>query len=113
MFVLALLRKFGCQAELAVNGIKTVECFQAAFYDLILMDCHMPEMDGYEATAEIRRLEAALPEGGVRIPIVALTAGAMQEELERCLEVGMDAVLTKPLRAEELKATLGRWCAVG
>jgi response regulator RpfG family c-di-GMP phosphodiesterase len=74
-------------------------------YDLILMDCQMPEMDGCEATAELRRRER----GGRRIPVIALTASAMETDRERCLVSGMDDFLTKPLRSAEVVAHIDRW----
>jgi CheY-like chemotaxis protein len=109
MFVMALLKQFGCQVQVAVNGLETLERFQAESYDLILMDCHMPEMDGYGATREIRRLEAETRIGAGRIPIVALTASVMQEDHDRCMTSGMDGFLTKPLRKTDLHTILERW----
>ena len=72
------------------------------------MDCQMPEMDGFEATRQIRDKQG----GGVRIPIVALTANAMEEDKERCLASGMDDYLTKPINAKQLKETLERWSSI-
>jgi CheY-like chemotaxis protein len=74
-------------------------------YDLIFMDCHMPEMDGYAATIEIRRLHGGLR----RVPIVAMTAEAMEGCRENCLAVGMDDYIAKPVRPEDLMAALRRW----
>ncbi len=104
-----LLRKFGCELVFASNGLEVVEAARRTRFDLILMDCQMPEMDGFEATAEIRRCETR----GDRVPIVALTANAMQGDRERCLAAGMDDYLTKPIRPEELRAMLERWATAG
>jgi CheY-like chemotaxis protein len=73
------------------------------------MDCHMPEMDGFQATAAIRRGEA----GRSHVPIIALTAGILVEDREKCIAAGMDDYLAKPVTAEQLDAVLGRWIAGG
>jgi len=96
-----LLEKVGYRCDMAANGKEAIEAIGRIPYDLILMDCQMPEMDGFEATRTIRRNEK---EG--HIPIVALTANAMQGDRERCLSAGMDDYLTKPLRQDELFACL-------
>ena len=104
---LALLRlsRHGIQADVAENGRDAVELAAGNDYDLILMDCYMPGVDGFEAAARIRAAEAA----GRRTPILALTAGARESDRERCAEVGMDDFLTKPVRQAELDAALARW----
>jgi len=102
---LALLRRFGCHADVASNGIEAVDAFRALPYDVVLMDCQMPVMDGFEATRRIRQMEP--PE--LRTPILAMTANAMQGDRELCLEAGMDDYITKPVRFEVLRATLLHW----
>ncbi|MBS1830245.1 MAG: PAS domain S-box protein [Acidobacteria bacterium] len=104
---LRLLEKFGYQADLAVNGREVLLRWEGLEYDLILMDCQMPELDGYEATMEIRRREIALSRG--RTPIVAMTANALEGDRDRCLRVGMDDFLAKPVQLEQLRQTLLRW----
>jgi CheY-like chemotaxis protein len=102
-----LLKKFGCDVEIAENGRIACERTAHQHYDLIFMDCQMPEMDGFEATRTIRVRER---DTGRHIPIVALTANAMSEDRERCLGVGMDDYISKPYSAADLERTLGRWC---
>jgi CheY-like chemotaxis protein len=87
------------------NGQAAVTAWRDGHYDLILMDCQMPILDGYEATREIRALEA----GQRRIPIVALTAHAMKDDDVKCLAAGMDHHLTKPLDREQLQACLDHY----
>jgi two-component system sensor histidine kinase/response regulator len=99
------LERLGCEVEVAENGHRAVELFSHGDYDLILMDVQMPVMDGLTATREIRRHETA----GGRTPIVALTASAMTDELERCIAAGMDGLLTKPLEPLRLRETLDRY----
>ncbi len=100
-----LLQKLGCSVDVAADGGEAVEMAARISYDAILMDCQMPEMDGYEATAQIRNNEF----GGRRVPIIALTANAMQDDREKCLRAGMDDYLSKPVRPQDLAATLKRW----
>jgi two-component system sensor histidine kinase/response regulator len=101
-----MLEGFGCQVEVVANGCEAVESSARRRYDLILMDCQMPEMDGFSATAEIRRQEKA---NGRRLPIIALTANAMAGDREMCLAAGMDDYLFKPFKQEQLHAVLQRW----
>ena len=104
----SMLRRLGFTVEVAGNGAEAVDAYRRGGFDLILMDCQMPVMDGYEASAAIRATELS----GVRVPIVALTANAVQGDRERCLAAGMDDYLSKPFRKEQLMAILKRYCAV-
>jgi signal transduction histidine kinase/CheY-like chemotaxis protein len=99
------LERLGCEVELAENGQEAVTLCAGRFYHAVLMDCQMPEMDGFTATALIRRNEA----GASRVPIIALTANAMEGDRERCLDSGMDDYLVKPLKSEDLARALDRW----
>jgi CheY-like chemotaxis protein len=101
----ALLGKLGCRVDVAANGREALGMAAQLPYELILMDCQMPEMDGYEATVEIRGREGAAH----HTPIVAMTAGAMAGDRERCLQAGMDDYLSKPVRAEQLREMLGKY----
>lgn len=100
----ALLEKRGYRVEVAGNGREAVRMSETTGYEAILMDCQMPELDGYQATAEIRRREG----GERRIPIIAMTANTMAGDRERCLEAGMDDYIAKPIRLEELDDVLDR-----
>ena len=104
--VVRLLEKLGHSAVVAGNGQEVLAALDKRMWDLILMDVQMPEMDGFTATAEIRRREAATP--GRHLPIVALTAHAMRGDRERCLAAGMDDYLTKPVMLERLSGALAR-----
>jgi PAS domain S-box-containing protein len=103
MLVLTQLKKLGFTAQAVGNGIEAVAAYRSDAYDLILMDCQMPEMDGFEATRRIRALEAGM---GRRIPIIALTANAMPEDEKQCIEAGMDAFVSKPLKLAKLAEVL-------
>ena len=98
------LQRLGLTPDLATNGLEVLSAFERQKYDLVLMDCHMPEMDGYEAARRLRQDRQL--SGDVRI--VALTAAAMTGDRDRCLAAGMDDYLTKPLRLEDLRLTLVR-----
>jgi signal transduction histidine kinase/DNA-binding response OmpR family regulator len=104
-----MLAKYGCRVDVAANGIEAVDLFGQLPYDIVFMDCQMPEMDGFEATAAIRHLE----EGGRRTPIVALTANAMAGDREKCLAAGMDDFISKPIKEAALAQALERWTGPG
>src|SRR4029450_9763688 len=100
-----LLEKQGCVVEVVDDGSAAVEKTQHFAYDLILMECQMPKMDGFEATAAIRR------EPGLagRVPIVAVTANAMEGAREKCLAAGMNDYISKPIAVKDLKRVLEQW----
>jgi CheY-like chemotaxis protein len=97
-----LLAKLQVQVDIAVNGLEAVQKATETAYDLILMDCQMPEMDGYEATRTLRQQ-------GVQTPIIALTANALEGDREKCLACGMNDYLSKPIQADKLRQTLAKW----
>ena len=103
-----MLRNLGCELDLAVNGHEALDALTRDHYDVILMDCQMPEMDGFQATIEIRRREQSSGLGK-RIPIIALTANALAGDEERCLQVGMDDYLSKPFKSKQLRQLLEKW----
>jgi CheY-like chemotaxis protein/HPt (histidine-containing phosphotransfer) domain-containing protein len=110
----AMLAYCGCRVDIAGNGREALEAFSRQRYDMIFMDCQMPEMDGYEATDLIRERETNNRESGAvtRTPIVALTGYATQQDRERCLQAGMDDYLGKPFSLATLQSALDRWlCA--
>jgi CheY-like chemotaxis protein len=100
-----LLAKLGCRTDVVANGMEAIEATQRVSYDLVFMDCLMPEMDGFVAAREIRGREKA----GQHVPIVAMTANAMKGDREKCLKVGMDDCISKPLQLQALADTLKRW----
>ncbi len=104
-----MLTRLGCYAEVAATGREALQAVTTGSYDLILMDCQMPEMDGYEATAKIRAMETH----NRRVPIVAMTAHAQEGHGDRCRAAGMDDYLSKPLRLEALHNSLVRWLVRG
>jgi len=100
------LERFGYSADIVDNGRAAVDALTAQSYDLVLMDCHMPEMDGFEATLAIRKREL---QSNRRVPIVAMTANARSEDREACLAVGMDDYLAKPVALADLQRILEAW----
>ncbi|MEO0366297.1 MAG: response regulator, partial [Pseudomonadota bacterium] len=101
----AMLKKLGYRAVMAANGQEALTSFLEHRPDMILMDCQMPVVDGFEATRRLRRLTSS---GGDTVPIVALTANAMPGDRELCLEAGMDDYLTKPIKIDTLANMLSR-----
>lgn len=102
-----MLRKLGCDVDLAENGERALVALDSRHYDLILMDCQMPVMDGFEATRQIRGRP-----GMARLPIIAVTANVMQGDRERCIEAGMNDYITKPYNKNTLRGTLSRWAGI-
>jgi CheY-like chemotaxis protein len=103
---LRMLEKLGCRVDVAANGREVLDALEHISYDIIFMDCQMPELDGYEATAGIRARET---QTGGHIPIIAMTANAMQDDRARCLAAGMDDYTSKPVRPAALAHLLQRW----
>jgi PAS domain S-box-containing protein len=104
-----ILQSFGCRVEVAANGREALKSIEAFPFDIIFMDCEMPEMDGYEATAEIR----LRTDDKRRLPIVAVTAKATRGDREFCLQSGMDDYISKPVKSEDFQAALERWAPRG
>ena len=108
---LAILKKLGLRADAVANGQEAVKALEATSYDLVLMDCQMPEMDGYAATHEIRRKESdteCIPRLE-HIPIIAMTANALEGDKKKCLDAGMDDYISKPVDPQKLNETLEKW----
>jgi len=105
LVVKAMVRQIGYRCDVAANGVEALAALDRRQYVAVLMDCYMPEMDGFAATAELRRREGGL----AHIPVIALTAGALAEDREHCAAAGMDDYLTKPLNIDVLAAALARW----
>lgn len=103
---LRMLQRLGCSVEVATNGREAVELTAQRAYDLVLMDIQMPEMDGFEATRKIRQREQ---DTGKHLPIIAMTAHAMQEDREKCLAEGMDDYLSKPVKIDMLAQKIEKW----
>ena len=101
-----LLRKLGCRIEVVNNGMDAVDAVVKRSYDLVFMDCQMPEMNGLDATKAIRKLKSAEHRS---VPIIAMTANAMEEDRGLCLEAGMDDYLAKPVSTEEIRNVIEKW----
>ncbi|MCC2637170.1 MAG: putative Histidine kinase [Moraxellaceae bacterium] len=100
-----IFQRLGCQVDVVGNGKEAVEAFRSLPYDLIFMDCDMPVMDGYDATCAIRTQAQA----GEHVPIIAMTASVLQGDVERCISVGMDDFMSKPLRLQQISAMVDKW----
>jgi two-component system, sensor histidine kinase and response regulator len=114
----ALLNDLGCTVVRAADGEEAVKAFKAERFDLVLMDCHMPQMDGFEATQRIREFEAQRANDPrwrcqARTPIVALTANSLSGDRERCLAAGMDDHVAKPFRRAQLRRAVAQWADMG
>ncbi|MCD4674775.1 MAG: response regulator [Desulfobacula sp.] len=106
---LNILKKLGYRADAVANGKEAVKALEMIPYDIVLMDCQMPEMDGYDTTEVIRNLESKVLDHNVIV--VAMTANAMKEDREKCLKSGMDDYLAKPVKPQGLSAMLDKWLA--
>lgn len=106
------LAMLGCTVDVVGDGRRAIEAALSGRYDLIMMDCQMPVANGYQATREIRRRQRD-PDPDHKVPIIALTAHAMDGDRETCLAAGMDDYLTKPIRITELRRILHKWTAAG
>ncbi|MEJ2104950.1 MAG: response regulator, partial [Ignavibacteriaceae bacterium] len=102
-----ILRKFGYNADVVNNGKEALRALEIMPYDLVLMDCQMPEMDGYKATGEIRNLTSKVLDH--KIPVIAMTAHAMKGDREKCMEAGMDDYICKPINPQELLDIIEKW----
>jgi len=107
----AILRKLGCRTDIAVNGLEAVKALRTVPYDFVLMDCQMPEMDGYEATRMIRSSDSSVRDH--KIPIIAMTANALSRDREKCLEAGMNDYISKPVTPKALGGLIEKWAQVG
>jgi signal transduction histidine kinase/DNA-binding response OmpR family regulator/HPt (histidine-containing phosphotransfer) domain-containing protein len=108
-----MLESLGCRVDIASNGREALHALSSGAYDIVFMDCQMPELDGYETTRIMRQREQAHPSRSRHIPVIAMTAHAMQGDSEKCLLAGMDDYLSKPVTVEQLQAVLSRWTDAG
>lgn len=106
MLIMRILEKHGCKISLAINGKEAVNAMAQDSYDIVFMDCQMPEMDGFEATKLIRKAEG----NEKHTPIIALTADAMSGDRDKCLAAGMDDYINKPFKREQITGALLKWC---
>ncbi len=104
-----MLEKRGHRVTVANNGLEALQALEKQSFDVVLMDVQMPVLDGFQATALVREREGA---GGSRVPIIAMTAHAMQGDRERCLAAGMDAYVSKPVHLQQLSAAIEAAIAV-
>ncbi|MFL9927542.1 response regulator [Herbaspirillum lusitanum] len=104
------LKKFACLVETAANGGQAITAMEKSRYALVLLDCYMPDMNGYEVARYVRRMEAE--QGLSHTPIIAISAEADAEHVQLCLDSGMDGILGKPLPQDELKKILSLWCDI-
>ena len=111
MVITRVLQKFDLQIDTAEDGIDALDKYKGQPYDIIFMDCQMPEMDGFEATKKIREHEQG--NKMKRVPIIALTADAMIGDKEKCLSVGMDDYINKPFREIQISKALDKWLKKG
>lgn len=105
LMITQMLEMMGCELDIASNGREAIDALQEKDYDIVLMDCMMPEMNGYEATEHIRKQE----KDDEHITIIALTANALPEDKQKCIDTGMDDYLTKPMQKSDLQNILGKW----
>jgi len=105
------LKMLGYQADIAKNGAEGLDRWKAGEYDIVLTDCHMPVMDGFQMTGKIRDAENSA--STAKTPIIAITANAMQGEADRCIQAGMDDYLAKPVGLDELSEVLKKWTRSG
>lgn len=101
-----ILEKLGCLVDVAENGAEGVRMHATAAYDAVFMDCQMPVMDGYEATQRIR----AQMRGDQHLPIIAVTANVLPDDRMRCMDSGMDDIISKPVHPNDFATALARWC---